>query len=169
MRKIKYLIIDVDGTMTDGGIYYDSYGNELKKFCSKDAAGYFVCKKLGIKTIVISGRECNATKRRMEELGIDFLYQGVNDKKVFIETLLKNNNISKEDLGYIGDDLNDYESMKLAGFIACPKNGCKEVKKISDYVSLYDGGDGAVRDIIEHLLGEEEWSCAVSKVYGIKV
>ena len=69
-RKIKYLILDVDGTMTDAGIYYDEHGNELKKFCTKDAAGFFAAHNVGIKTVVLTGRECKATTRRMSEMKI---------------------------------------------------------------------------------------------------
>ena len=72
-KKIKYLIIDVDGTMTDAGIYYDDHGNELKKFCTKDAVGFFAAKQAGIKTMVLTGRECQATTRRMAEMKVDFL------------------------------------------------------------------------------------------------
>lgn len=83
INRIKYWIIDVDGTMTDGGIYYDSNGNEVKKFNTRDAAGIFVCKKLGIKTVVITGRTSKATEKRMSEIKIDYLFQGIKDKLFF--------------------------------------------------------------------------------------
>ena len=170
MSRIKYLIIDVDGTMTDGGIYYDEHGNELKKFCTKDAAAYFACKQLGITTLVITGRECAATTRRMQELKIDHVYQNIKDKTSFIKKLMEEDHISKEELGYIGDDLNDYSPMKLAGYIACPGDACHEIQQIADYVSCKNGGYGAVRDIVEHYLQETgEWDIAVSKAYGIGV
>lgn len=170
MITIKYLIIDVDGTMTDGGVYYDEHGNELKKFCTKDAAGYFACKQIGINTVVITGRMCEATKRRMEELKIDYVYQGIQEKETFIKTFLNEHNVKREQLGYIGDDLNDYPSMKLAGFVGCPQDACKEVREIADYVSVLPGGSGAVRDVIEHLLRESgDWDEAVSRAYGIGI
>ena len=74
-EQIKYLIIDVDGTMTDAGIYYDDHGNELKKFCTRDAAGFFAAKQAGIKIMVLTGRECQAVTRRMTELKVDFLHR----------------------------------------------------------------------------------------------
>ena len=74
-HRIRYLVIDVDGTMTDAGIYYDEHGNELKKFCTKDAAGFFTAKQTGIKIMVLTGRECAATTRRMQEMKVDFLVQ----------------------------------------------------------------------------------------------
>ncbi len=168
MSKLKYIIIDVDGTMTDGGIYYDEHGNEFKKFCTKDAAAYFACKQIGISTVVITGRMCAATKRRMEELKIEYLFQGVGNKESFIKKFMREHGIKKEQLGYIGDDLNDFSSMKLADFVGCPKDACQEVREIANYVSSVPGGHGAVRDIIEHILRERgEWNIAVSKAYGI--
>lgn len=95
---IRFLIIDVDGTMTDSGIYYDENGNELKKFCTKDAAGFFVAKVSGIKIMVLTGRECKATKRRMQELKVDYIEQGVVDKVNFIKNFMKENNLKKENL-----------------------------------------------------------------------
>lgn len=170
MSELKYMIIDVDGTMTDGGIYYDEHGNELKKFCTKDAAAYFACKQAGIRTVVITGRMCDATKRRMEELKIDCVFQGVKDKETFIRNFMEEHDIEKTELGYIGDDLNDYSSMKLAGFVGCPKDACQEVRKLANYVSSIPGGNGAVRDIVEHILRESgEWDAAVSKAYGIGI
>lgn len=124
---IRFLIIDVDGTMTDSGIYYDENGNELKKFCTKDAAGFFVAKVSGIKIMVLTGRECKATKRRMQELKVDYIEQGVVDKVNFIKNFMKENNLKKENLAYIGDDLNDYMSMKLAAFVGCPKDAVDEI------------------------------------------
>lgn len=170
LKKLKYLVIDVDGTMTDGGIYYDELGNELKKFCTKDAAGFFAAHAVGIKIIVLTGRECAATTRRMKEMKVDFLYQNVKSKKEFLTEFMKQKNIIREEIGYIGDDLNDFVAMRLTGYVACPSDGCKEITAIADYISSYKGGHGAVRDIIEHLLRENgEWDKAISQVYAIGV
>lgn len=169
-RKIDYLVIDVDGTMTDSGIYYDESGNELKKFCTKDAAGFFAAKIVGIKILVLTGRECMATYKRMTELKVDYLYQGIKDKAGFLKDFMNKNNISKSEIGFIGDDLNDLSSMKLVGFVGCPADACIEIKKISSYISSIEGGKGAVRDIIEHVLRESgEWDEAVSKIYEIGI
>ena len=170
LKELKYLVIDVDGTMTDGGIYYDDNGNEIKKFNTKDAAGFFAAKTAGIKIIVLTGRECAATTRRMEEMKIDFLYQNIKSKKEFLTEFMKEKNIAKEEIGYIGDDLNDLEPMKLTGYIACPSDSCREIKDIADYISSDKGGHGAVRDIIEHILREtKEWDKATAQVYEIGV
>lgn len=169
-RKLEYLVIDVDGTMTDAGIYYDENGNELKKFCTKDAAGFFAAHNVGIKIMVLTGRECAATTRRMKEMKVDYLYQNIKDKSAFLIDFMTENNIAKEQIGYIGDDLNDLPPMVLTGFVGCPADSCVEVREIADYVSSVKGGYGAVRDVIEHILRESgEWDTAVSQVYGIGV
>ena len=166
-NKIKYLVIDVDGTMTDAGIYYDDNGNELKKFCTKDAAGFFAAYAAGIEIIVLTGRECAATARRMAELKVDHLFQNVVDKAAFLTEFMKENHICKEDIGYIGDDLNDLPPMKLVGYVGCPADSCREVKNAADYISPVKGGHGAVRDVIEQILTEYgEWGNAISEVYG---
>ena len=95
MNAIKYLIIDVDGTMTDAGIYYDDHGNELKKFCTRDAAGFFAAKQAGIKIMVLTGRECQAVTRRMTELKVDFLYQNIKEKASFLQKFIAENKIRK--------------------------------------------------------------------------
>lgn len=167
---INYLVIDVDGTMTDAGIYYDEKENELKKFCTKDAAGFFAAHQVGMKIIVLTGRECAATTRRMTELKVDYLFQNVKDKVSFLKSFMEDNRIRKDEIGYIGDDLNDLPPMTLVGYVGCPADSCQEIKEIADYVSPIEGGHGAVRDIIEHLLRESgQWKDAVSKVYGIGI
>lgn len=166
----KILVVDVDGTMTDGGVYFDMNGNELKKFCTKDAAGFFAAKQCGIKTMVLTGRKCAATMRRMKELNVDYVYQGITNKVDFLIKFMAENNISKNQLIYIGDDLNDFSAMKLAGFVGCPADSCAEILNISDYVSVKNGGEGAVRDIIEHILREAgAWESAVKEVYRIGI
>lgn len=152
MKSIKLLVIDVDGTMTDGGIYYDEHGNEWKKFNTKDASGFFAAKRAGIKTMVLTGRECAATTRRMAELQVEYLFQNVKDKAAFLRDFMRENGLEKENVGYIGDDVNDLEPMKLSGFVMCPADACREVRAIADYISHFMGGHGAVRDAIEKML-----------------
>lgn len=167
-NNIKYWIIDVDGTMTDAGIYYDENGNETKKFCTKDAAGFFAAHQVGMKIMVLTGRECMAVTKRMSELGVDYICQNIKNKKQYLEKFIHENQINKEQIAYIGDDLNDYSAMLLAGFIACPADSCEEIKGIADYVSNVNGGYGAVRDCIEYVLRERgEWESAIMHVYNI--
>lgn len=169
-HKIKYLVIDVDGTMTDGGVYYDEHGNELKKFCTKDGAGFFAARRVGMQLIVLTGRECAATTRRMTEMKVDHLVQNCRDKVTYLRQFMEDHKIRKEEIGYLGDDLNDIPPMELCGFAGCPADACIEVKERADYVSPIKGGYGAMRDIIEYLLRERgEWEQAVSEIYGIGV
>lgn len=170
LSKIKYLIIDVDGTMTDAGIYYDENGNELKKFCTKDAAGFFVAHKVGIKIVVLTGRECKATTRRMKEMKVEYLYQNIRDKKKFLKEFMLEQDILPQQIGYIGDDLNDLAPMALVGFVGCPSDSCNEVKECADYVSSVKGGYGAVRDVIEYIMKQRgEWEKGIAEVYGFGI
>lgn len=170
VRNVKLLIIDVDGTLTDAGIYYDEHGNELKKFCTKDAAGFFAAHQVGMKIMILTGRESLATARRMAELKVDYLYQNVKNKVEFLKIFMEKEGIQKDEIGYIGDDLNDLPPMMLVGYVACPADSCPEVKEIADYVSNVNGGHGAVRDIIEHILRETgEWQSTIEEVYGIGI
>lgn len=167
VRHLKWLIIDVDGTMTDGGVYYDENGNELKKFNTKDAAGIFAAHQAGINLVVLTGRSCKATEKRMRELKIKYLFQNVKDKEQFVLDFMKKYEIRKDEIGYVGDDLNDYLPMQLTGYIACPADSCMEIRKIADYISGVDGGDGAVRDIIARILQEcGKWNEIIKKIYG---
>lgn len=170
MSDIKLLVIDVDGTMTDAGIYYDENGNELKKFCTKDAAGFFAAHKVGIKIMVLTGRECAATTRRMNEMKVDYLCQNIKDKVSYLNGFIEEHGLNASQIGYIGDDLNDLPAMQMVGYVACPADSCFEVKNIANYISTVKGGYGAVRDIIEHLLRESnEWEDAIKDIYGIGI
>lgn len=164
----KYWFFDVDGTMTDGSIYYDEFGNEIKRFNTRDAAGIFVLKVLGAKTIIITGRQCKATERRARDLKIDYVFQNVSNKSECIKNFIKKEGADFKDIVVIGDDLNDFESMSFAGYKACPNDAAEEIKEIVDYISNVNGGYGAVRDIIRHTLTEEDWKRAISEVYQIE-
>lgn len=167
IQKIKLFVIDVDGTMTDGGIYYDENGNELKKFCTKDAVGFFAIHIFGAKTMILTGRESKATERRMNELKIDFLFQNIKNKAEFIKKFAKDNQIDLNQIVYIGDDLNDLKAMKIVGYVGCPLDSCNEVKKVSSYISEKKGGHGAVRDIVEYIFKDLGiWENIIENIYG---
>ncbi len=164
---LKYLILDVDGTFTDGGVYQDDNQNEIKKFCTKDGTGIVIARAAGIHLIVLTGRCCEATNRRMSELHIDSIVQGVSDKIEWLRNWFAENKVDKDSVGYIGDDINDLGPMKLCGWIGCPADAAVEVKKIASYISTVNGGHGAVRDCIEKLLRDAgTWSDLVEKSYG---
>lgn len=164
--SLELFIIDVDGTMTDSGIYYDSLGNEIKKFSTRDAAGIFAVRKAGARVMTLSGRECPAVEKRMKELGVDYLYQDIHRKADFIKAFCDETGIGLQNTAYIGDDLNDLAAMKLCGFAGCPADSCPEVKKAADYVSSVPGGAGAVRDIVEYIYRRQGiWDKLMAALY----
>jgi len=154
LSRIKYLVLDVDGTLTDSGVIFDDNGNELKRFSTKDGTGFFLAHLAGIQIIVLTGRECKATTRRMEELKAEFIFQNVLKKADFLAEFMKKQGIAKEEIAYMGDDLNDYRSMLMCGFVGCPLESAPEVKEIADYVSPVRAGYGAMRDVVEYILKE---------------
>lgn len=145
--------MDVDGTLTDGKIYMSNTGELYKVFDIKDGCGiHDIALRSGLTPIIITGRSSDIVLNRCRELGIKEIYQGVHNK---FETLL----CCTSDLStvaYIGDDINDLSCMKpikaAGGIVACPKNAVTEVLEIADYISTYNGGDGAVREFIEWLI-----------------
>ena len=170
IRIIKYFVIDVDGTLTDSGIYYDEQGNETKKFSTRDAAGFFALKKYGIKTIILTGRESSSVKRRLSEMKVDYLFQNVKDKYSFLKDFMKTRNINPEEICYVGDDLNDLSPMLLCGTVACPKDACKEIKLKADFISEKNGGEGAFRDIVEQMFTNiGEWENLIKEIYNTGV
>ena len=150
--KLKYLILDVDGTLTDSGVIYDDLGNELKRFSTKDGSGFNIAHEAGFEIIVMTGRECKATLRRMEELKTEYIFQNVKKKPDCLKQFMEEKNASAENFAYIGDDLNDYKTMMMCGFVGCPLESAPEIKDISDYVSPVRAGYGAMRDIVEEIL-----------------
>lgn len=151
---IKTLVMDIDGTLTDGKIYMGVSGEVMKAFSIKDGYGiHDILPEYGIIPIVITGRSSSITENRCQELGISKLYQGVHDKSGQLNSILRELTLSMSEVAYIGDDLNDYSCMQMikssGGIIACPNNAVQKVKDIADFVSTYNGGDGAVREFIE--------------------
>ncbi|ADQ15477.1 KdsC family phosphatase [Halanaerobium hydrogeniformans] len=155
MQKINTIFLDVDGTLTDGKVYLDNGENEFKAFDVKDGLIIVSALALNYNIIIMTGRKSQVVARRAAELGIEEFYQGIRDKKSKIKELMKENNFSYENLAYLGDDLNDLAVMKEAAFAACPADAAADVKKIADFVSKFDGGNGAVREILTHLLKEK--------------
>ena len=163
--KLKLVFVDVDGTLTDSGIYYDSKGNEIKKFSTRDYMGVNAAHYVGIKIVILTGRVFQGTETRSRELKVDELYQNIKNKKDFVASFLKKYQLTSENVGYIGDDLNDYASMKMAGFKACPLDACIEIKEIADYISPIVGGNGVLQDIFRHVLGEMgKWNDFIENV-----
>lgn len=156
MSKIKFLVMDVDGTLTDGKIYMGSSGELFKAFDIKD--GYairHILPQIGIIPIVITGRKSEIVARRCNELMISDVHQDVQNKVECLENILKNKKGKWSEVAYIGDDVNDLPCMEMVlennGIVACPSNAVEHVKKHVTYVMKRCGGDGAVREFIEML------------------
>lgn len=157
MKKIKYFIMDVDGTLTDGKIYIGNQGELFKAFDIKDGCGiHDILIPEQILPVIITGRESEILKIRCEELGISCLFQGIHNKVEKLKEILDNSELSYENVAYIGDDLNDLDCMNVikmsGGIIGCPNNAVNEVKSLADFVSTRNGGDGAVREFIEWII-----------------
>lgn len=156
MKKIKYLVMDVDGTLTDGKIYMGNEGEVMKAFSIKDGCGIRDIAALsGIVPVIITGRASKITENRCKELGIVNLYQGIGNKLKKLDEFLGEEPYSL--VAYIGDDINDLPCMipikEAGGIVGCPADADKRVIGISDFVSNKSGGDGAVREFIEWLAG----------------
>lgn len=157
-KRVKLIIMDVDGTLSDGRFYVMPDGTVLKSFDVKDGTGIIFAGLAGIKTAVITGKTSEAVKKRTEELHIDDYYDGVEDKtKPFYELLLKYD-LKKEEVAYIGDDIGDAEVMGMVGFSAAVGDAHPLIKRISHYIAKRYGGRGAVRELIDFILDvQEKW------------
>lgn len=152
LRKIKLLVLDVDGVLTDAGMYYGEGEEELKKFNTRDGKGIELIRNMGIKTVFITNEKTLLVERRAKKLKIDFLFQGVSDKVAVLKKLMEDNNMTPEDVAYIGDDINDMDAMKAVGFSATPADGAKANKVIAAYVCKTKGGQGCVREVCDLLI-----------------
>ena len=162
---IKLVLLDVDGTLTDGGIYRGNNGEELKRFNVKDGYAIVNAQKLGIEFGIITGRKSELVEIRAKELKIKYLYQGISEKTVILEEIIKKDSLSKEEIAYMGDDLNDLLIMKQVGLSGTPKDAVDEVIQVADFVSKKNGGSGAVREFIEHILKKDgKWEIFLKNV-----
>jgi 3-deoxy-D-manno-octulosonate 8-phosphate phosphatase (KDO 8-P phosphatase) len=166
--KVKLLIIDVDGTLTDGVVAYNSEKVESKNFSIKDGLILKVLPKIKISVIFLTGRISKLVEKRGNELDVSCILQGISDKKNALLSYIAEHKIDLENVSYIGDDLNDYAAMKLCGFKACPADAATEIREICDYVSSFNGGQGAVRDICEYILKQNGKYETFLNLFGIK-
>lgn len=149
---IKLIVLDVDGCLSDGKIIYSEDMIESKAFNIKDGLGISTWVKIGNEVAIITGRNSKIVQRRAEELGVQHLFQGIKDKDRVLKELVSSLGISFDNVAVIGDDLNDFKMLNLAGRSFTPKNGVKEIQDIVDVVLSRDGGDGAVREMIDSLV-----------------
>jgi YrbI family 3-deoxy-D-manno-octulosonate 8-phosphate phosphatase len=152
-EKIKVILTDVDGVLTDTGIFYGPDGEALKRFSIRDGMGVERLRKYaGIETIIITGENSKTVKARAEKLKMQEFYLGVNKKEEVLEIIKKKNGYEKENIAYIGDDSNDYDVMQLCGFTATPNDGMSFIKDIADYVCETKAGYGAFREFAELII-----------------
>jgi len=154
---IELIILDVDGTLTDGSIIYSNSGDELKKFDVKDGLAVASwTKKMGKKAAIITGRKSELVQRRANELGITHLYQGYDNKDEILEKILKEENLTWEQTAAIGDDLNDYKMLKKVGLSFCVGDAVNDIQSLVNIVCKKNGGEGAVREMIEYIIKEDQ-------------
>ena len=151
---IKLIILDVDGCLTDGKLVYSADAIESKSFSVKDGLGIGTWIKMGNEVAIITGRESSIVKKRADELGIKYLFQGIRDKAKVLDELVKSLDIRVDEVAAIGDDLNDYNMLRRVGQSFTPLNGVNDIKKIVNKVLPYNGGEGADREMIEILVDE---------------
>ncbi len=149
---IELIVLDVDGTLTDGKIIYTSNGDELKNFDVKDGLAIATwTKKLGKKVAIITGRTSKLVEKRASDLSITHLYQGIHNKDEILAQILQEENLNWNQVATIGDDLNDFKMSKKAGISFAPNDASTYLKEIVNIVCSKNGGDGAVREMIEYI------------------
>ncbi len=147
--KIKMVVFDVDGVMTDGSITYDENGIEYKTFNVKDGQGIVRITKEGIITAIITARNNATVKHRFENLGMSRLFMGQKDKMVAMKQLLEEYNLDLSQVAYMGDDLPDICVLKEVGLASCPNDAIDDVKELCHFISSKNGGRGAVRELTD--------------------
>ena len=151
-KKINILLTDVDGVLNDGGMYYSSKGDVMKKFHARDGMGVTLLRKKGIPTIIVTKEKTDMVRKWANKMKVVELFDGIQNKEKIVDVICKKYKVSVDQIGYIGDDVNDIELLKKVGFSATPKDGIIEVRKIVDYICKKNGGEGAFREIADLLI-----------------
>ena len=166
-RRVELILSDVDGVMTDGGIWYDNQGVELKGFHIRDGLGVKLWQRAGFKFGVLTARTSHIVKLRAAELGIDLVRQGFEDKLPAALDILRELNLSPEQACYIGDDLTDLPVIRAVGLGAAVADASAEVRAAADYVTTLPGGRGAVRELVETILkAKGRWEDVIQRYLG---
>ncbi len=152
LKNIKLLAVDVDGTLTDGGMYYSARGEELKKFNTRDGQGLAMLRDTGIDVAIITKENSPIVRARAEKLKIDKCHIGITDKIGCLRAMCNDMKIGLANVAYVGDDVSDLECMKAAGFAACPSDAVESIRNVSHYICKHPGGAGAVREVCEAIL-----------------
>lgn len=152
-KQIRMFLTDCDGCLTDGGMYYTEHGDEIKKFHAQDGMGFQLLREKGIICGIVTGENTELVRRRAEKLKLEVLEMGVKDKLSVVKALCEKYQITLEEVAYVGDDINDIGVFATVGFAASVPNALKEVRECADFVTERTGGNGAVREVIEKVLG----------------
>jgi 3-deoxy-D-manno-octulosonate 8-phosphate phosphatase (KDO 8-P phosphatase) len=168
LQQIELLLLDVDGVMTDGRIIWDAHGIETKAFNVRDGHGIKLIQRAGIQVGIITGRTSPVVDLRARELGIEFVYQGSLRKLDSYDDIRQRTGLADHQIAYMGDDVIDVPVMRKVGFSAAPGDALPEVRAVADFVSAYNGGMGAVRELCDLLLkGRGAWEQLVVRHYGL--
>jgi 3-deoxy-D-manno-octulosonate 8-phosphate phosphatase (KDO 8-P phosphatase) len=166
LSRVKMLLMDVDGVMTDGMIAYSDLGHESKKFSTRDGLGLFWVKQYGLTTGVISGRQSIATENRCHDVKIDEIHLGTMHKRQILDDIMQRRNLVREDLAYIGDDVIDWQVMQQVGISAAPNDAHEEILKRVDIILDFPGGRGAVRHFLDlWLQATGQWDKALEDIF----
>ncbi len=156
LRLIRMVLLDVDGVLTDGGIYYSATGAEMKRFNAHDGYGVVRAHEHGLTVGIISGRQTPVVEIRAKEMGIVDVMQGASDKVAAMEELRQRHGVELNEIAFIGDDLFDLPLLNAVGFSAAPANALQEVRKAVDYVTRATGGNGAVRELLDLIIQHQQ-------------
>jgi YrbI family 3-deoxy-D-manno-octulosonate 8-phosphate phosphatase len=151
-KKIKLVLTDVDGVLTDGGLYYSNNGDVMKKFHVRDGMGVTLLRKNKIHTVIITKEKTKIVKQWANKMKVKKLYDGIIHKELILYKIHKIFKIKNSEIAYIGDDVNDLELMKRVGFTATPRDGIDQAKRLADYVCKSRSGDGVFREIADLIL-----------------
>lgn len=161
-KKVKLLILDVDGVLTDGRIIYDNFGDELKFFNVNDGLGVYLLNKAGIKTVIITAKKTRAVIKRANDMRVAAVYSNHHKLRIY-QKVLKKFRVKDEEVCFMGDDLLDLSLIKRAGLAVAPPNAIAEVRNLSHYITKKEGGKGAVRELTEIILKSQGlWEKAIS-------
>lgn len=151
-KKIKLVITDVDGVLTDGGMYYTAKGDVMKKFHVRDGMGVTLLRRNNVPTIIVTKEQTQIVKQWAKRMKIKKLFDGIQDKKKVLHQICNEFKVKENEAAYIGDDVNDIDLLKNVGFSACPNDAIDVVKNNSDYVCNKRGGEGVLREVVEIIL-----------------
>jgi len=155
LKRVRLFATDVDGVLTDAGMYYSESGEELKKFNTHDGMGIKLLQRAGLITALVTMEQTKLVARRGEKLAIPEVHQGITDKLAVMRDIAGRHGLTLDEVAYVGDDVNDLEALQAAGFSAAPADAMPSVLRVVDYVCRRKGGEGAVREVADMILAAQ--------------